>query len=111
MTYVVTEACINCKHTECVEMCPVDAFHAGPNFLVIDPDVCIDCAVCVPECPVDAIYAEADVPAGQQQYVALNAELAQSWPLTKDKAEPLADADEWAEVKDKHQYLVMPEHA
>ncbi len=68
MTFVVTEACIRCKYTDCVDVCPVDAFREGPNFLVIDPDECIDCAVCVPECPVNAIYAEEDVPAGQRAF-------------------------------------------
>jgi ferredoxin len=101
MTYVVTEACINCKHTECVEVCPVDAFHAGPNFLVIDPDACIDCAVCVPACPVDAIFADADVPADMQQYVALNAELAKDWPEIVRKEEALPEAVHWASIKEK----------
>jgi ferredoxin len=101
MTYIVTEACINCKHTECVEVCPVDAFHAGPNFLVIDPDVCIDCAACVPACPVNAIYADADVPADMQQYVALNAELAKDWPEIVRKEEALPEATLWATAKDK----------
>ena len=80
MTYVVTEPCINCKHTSCVEVCPVEAFREGLNFLVIDPDDCIDCAVCVPECPVNAIYAEEDVPADQQEFTALNAELSDLYP-------------------------------
>ena len=62
MTHVVTEACIRCKYTDCVDVCPVDCFREGPNFLTIDPDECIDCAVCIPECPVNAIYAEEDVP-------------------------------------------------
>ena len=62
MTYVVTEACIKCKHTDCVDVCPTDAFREGPNFLAIDPDECIDCTLCVPECPVEAIFAEDDVP-------------------------------------------------
>lgn len=101
MTYVVTEACINCKHTECVEVCPVDAFHAGPNFLVIDPDACIDCAVCVPACPVDAIFADADVPADMQQYVALNAELAKDWPEIVRKEEALPEAAHWASITEK----------
>ena len=101
MTYVVTEACINCKHTECVEVCPVDAFHDGPNFLVIDPDAFIDCAACVPAFPVEAIYADADVPAEMQQYVGLNAELAKDWPEIVQKAEPLPEAALWATVADK----------
>jgi ferredoxin len=96
MTHVVTEACIRCKYTDCVDVCPVDCFREGPNFLTIDPDECIDCAVCIPECPVNAIYAEEDVPDGQQPMVALNAELSQlGWPsITKRKA-PLPDAEEW----------------
>ena len=65
MAYVVAEPCIKCKYTDCVEVCPVDCFYEGPNFLVIHPDECIDCTLCVAECPVDAIYAEDDVPADQ----------------------------------------------
>jgi ferredoxin len=79
MTFVVTEACIRCKYTDCVDVCPIDAFREGPNFLVIDPDECIDCAVCVPECPVNAIFGEEDVPADQQDFTPLNAELARVW--------------------------------
>jgi ferredoxin len=105
MTYVVTEACINCKHTECVEVCPVDAFRAGPNFLVIDPDACIDCAVCVPACPVDAIFPDADVPVDMQQYVALNAELARDWPEIVRKEVALPEATHWASIKDKFDLL------
>ena len=101
MTYVVTEACINCKHTDCVEVCPVDAFHEGANFLVIHPDECIDCGVCVPECPVEAIYADADVPPGLQQYTALNAELAKDWPPITRKVDPLPEASHFAGVRDK----------
>ena len=76
MTYVVTETCIRCKYTDCVDVCPVDCFREGPNFLVIDPDECIDCTLCVAECPVEAIYAEDDVPDDQKDFTALNAELA-----------------------------------
>ncbi|MGO9004677.1 MAG: ferredoxin FdxA [Beijerinckiaceae bacterium] len=101
MTYVVTEACINCKHTECVQVCPVDAFHAGPNFLVIDPDACVDCGACVPACPVEAIFGDADVPALMQLYVGLNAELAKDWPEIVRMENPLPEASLWATVKDK----------
>jgi len=101
MTHVVTESCIKCKYTDCVDVCPVDCFKEGPNMLVIDPDECIDCAVCIPECPVNAIYAEEDLPPGQEAFTALNAELAKSWPTLTDKKDPLADADEWKDVKDK----------
>jgi ferredoxin len=101
MTHVVTESCIKCKYTDCVDVCPVDCFREGPNFLAIDPDECIDCAVCVAECPVNAIYAEEDVPSDQQQFIKLNAELARGWPsITKTKP-ALPDADEWKDVKDK----------
>ena len=81
MAHVVTEPCILCKYTDCVDVCPVDCFREGPNFLVIDPDECIDCAVCIPECPTNAIMAEEDVPEDQQEFIALNAELARVWPF------------------------------
>jgi ferredoxin len=105
MAYVVTEPCIKCKYTDCVDVCPVDCFHEGPNFLVIDPDECIDCTLCVAECPVEAIFAEDDVPDDQRQFIALNAELAKQWPVIVERHAPLPDADEWAKVKDKLQYL------
>ncbi|MDR1529336.1 MAG: ferredoxin family protein [Burkholderiales bacterium] len=105
MTYVVTETCIRCKYTDCVEVCPVDAFREGPNFLVIDPDECIDCTLCVSECPVEAIYAEDDLPAHQEQFVALNAELAKIWPPIIERKEPLPDAEEWRSIKNKIQHL------
>ena len=95
MTHTVTEACIKCKYTDCVEVCPVDCFHEGPNFLVIDPDECIDCTLCEPECPVNAIYPEEDVPAGQEPFVALNAELAKAWPVLATRKDPPVDAAEW----------------
>ena len=95
MPFVVTENCIKCKHTDCVEVCPVDCFHEGPNFLVIDPDECIDCTLCEPECPVNAIYPEEDVPAGQEGFAALNAELSRAWPVLTTRKDPLPDAAEW----------------
>ncbi len=91
MTYVVGENCIRCKLTDCVEVCPVDCFYEGPNFLVIDPDECIDCDLCVPECPVDAIYAEDDLPDDQSEFLELNAELAAIWPRISEQKEPLPD--------------------
>ncbi len=105
MTYVVTENCIKCKYTDCVDVCPVDCFKEGPNMLVIDPDECIDCAVCVPECPVNAIFAEEDVPADQKPFVAINADLAKVWPTITDAKDAPADADEWKEVKEKAKLL------
>ena len=101
MTYVVTEACIRCKHTDCVDVCPTDAFREGPNFLAIDPDECIDCTLCVTECPVEAIFAEDDVPKAQRQFIALNAELSKAWPVIAQKKDALPDAEDWAQVKSK----------
>ena len=105
MTYVVTESCIKCKHTDCVDVCPVDCFREGPNFLVIDPDECIDCAVCVAECPVNAIYAEEDVPDDQRDYIQINRDLAQTWPVITKSIAALPDADAWAEKLPKTQLL------
>ena len=101
MTYVVTEACIRCKYTDCVDVCPVDCFHEGPNFLVIDPDECIDCTLCVAECPVEAIYAEDDVPASQEHFKALNAELAKKWKTIIERKPAPPDADQWKDVENE----------
>ncbi|MDX9741132.1 MAG: ferredoxin family protein [Gammaproteobacteria bacterium] len=105
MTFVVSDECVKCKYTDCVEVCPVDCFHEGPNFLVIDPDECIDCTLCEPECPVEAIHPEDDVPEHQKIYIQLNAELAKVWPVITEKKDPLPDHEEWAAVKDKLDYL------
>lgn len=101
MTYVVTGACIKCKYTDCVDVCPVDCFREGPNFLVIDPDLCIDCTLCVAECPAEAIYAADDVPAEQQAFIGLNAELSRQWPPIVERKDALPDADAWLSVPDK----------
>ena len=105
MTHVVTESCIRCKYTDCVDVCPVDCFREGPNMLVIDPDECIDCAVCIPECPVNAIFAEVDLPEDQAAFLELNAELAQKWPNISKRKDPLPEAEQWNGVPDKLQYL------
>src|SRR5260221_413611 len=105
MPFVVTESCIRCKYTDCVEVCPVDCFHVGPNFLVIDPDECIDCTLCEPECPVEAIFSEEELPAGQEQFTALNAELAKQWPVISERGTPPADAKEWEGKPGKLQLL------
>lgn len=106
MTYVVTEKCIRCKYTDCVEVCPVDCFHEGPNMLVIDPDGCIDCGLCVPECPVEAILTAAELPADRRDFIALNAELSRVWPVLAESKPPAEDAERWAEVGDKRAELV-----
>ncbi|MEJ2553870.1 MAG: ferredoxin family protein [Gammaproteobacteria bacterium] len=105
MTFVVGDNCIKCKFTDCVEVCPVDCFHEGPNFLVIDPDECIDCTLCEPECPAEAIFAEDDVPEDQREFVALNAELAKEWPVITEMKDAPEDADEWNGKKGKIDYL------
>ena len=106
MTYVVTENCIKCKYTDCVDVCPVDCFREGPNFLVIEPGECIDCTLCVAECPADAIFAEEDLPLDQLDFVALNAELAKKWKPIVAKKDAPADADAWKGVKDKLRLLM-----
>jgi len=104
MTYVVTESCIKCKYTDCVDVCPVDCFREGPNMLVIDPDECIDCTLCVPECPVEAIFAEDDVPDSQKEFIALNRERAQVWKPIIERKSPPPDADQWAKVKTRKNF-------
>jgi ferredoxin len=86
MTFVVTAPCFGCKYTDCVDACPVDAFHEGEQMLYIHPEECIDCDACVPECPVEAIFAEADVPNEYKDFIALNAELAPQCPTISEKA-------------------------
>lgn len=93
MTYVVTENCINCKFTDCVEVCPVDCFYEGENTLVIHPDECIDCGVCEPECPADAIRP--DTENGMERWVNLNRQYAEVWPVLTEKKDPLPGADDW----------------
>ena len=101
MTYVVTESCIRCKYTDCVSVCPVDCFHEGPNFLVINPEECIDCHLCVPECPVDAIFSEVDLPDDQVEFIEINANLSKQWPIIDTVKPAPQDAEHWANVKDK----------
>ena len=106
MTFVVGENCINCKHTDCVEVCPVDCFYEGPNFLVIHPDECIDCALCEPECPVDAIFADDELPEDQQQLLDIATELAESWPNISEKKEALPEAETWNGKPNKIELLI-----
>jgi ferredoxin len=106
MTFVVTDNCIQCKHTDCVEVCPVDCFYEGPNFLVIHPDECIDCGDCEPECPIDAIFSEDDLPDDQQAFVEINAELAEVWPNITEQKEAMAEAEKWNGVPNKLEHLI-----
>jgi ferredoxin len=105
MTHVVTESCIRCKYTDCVDVCPTDAFRAGRNMLVISPDDCIDCAVCIPECPVSAIFHEDDLPSEQRKFIPINAELSEQWPMISRRQPAPDDADAWIQVADKAHLL------
>ncbi len=103
MTFVVTDACIKCKYTDCVEVCPVDCFYEGENMLVIHPDECIDCGVCEPECPIEAIKPEAE---DLIDWVEINREYAQQWPNITTKKDGLPEAEEFKDKKDKfNQYF------
>lgn len=101
MTYVVTDNCIKCKYTDCVDSCPTDSFREGPNFLVIHPDWCIDCSLCVDVCPAEAIFRDDQMPPELQEFIAINAELAKSWKPISQSKEPPADADVWNGVPGK----------
>ncbi|MEM7617062.1 MAG: ferredoxin FdxA [Pseudomonadota bacterium] len=100
MAYVVTESCIKCKYTDCVEVCPVDCFYEGENMLVINPDECIDCGVCEPECPIDAIEAESD---DNVKWLEVNKTYSESWPNITSQKEPMAEAEEYQSVDNKYE--------
>lgn len=107
MTYVVCEPCVMCKYTDCVDVCPVDCFVEGENFLAINPDECIDCGACVPECPTEAIFEEDEVPEKWNEYVELNATMAETWPVIAEKKDAMDVADDFKEVEDKRDKLSM----
>ncbi|MEM9170642.1 MAG: ferredoxin FdxA [Pseudomonadota bacterium] len=106
MTYVVTDACIACKYTDCVEVCPVDCFYEGENMLVIEPDECIDCGVCEPECPAEAIVPDTDDPDGK--WVELNGKYAKEWPNLTVKKDALDNADALVSEQDKLETMFSP---
>lgn len=106
MTFVVTDACIRCKYTDCVEVCPVDCFYEGENMLVINPDECIDCGVCEPECPIEAIRPESEE---LLKWVEINREYAMQWPNITAKKPAPADADAYRNVENKFETLFSPE--
>ncbi|SEU32905.1 ferredoxin FdxA [Stigmatella erecta] len=107
MAYVVAEPCIKCKYTDCVEVCPVNCFYEGANFLVIHPDECIDCGACEPVCPTKAIYPETELPDKWKEYKTLNAKLSLEWPNLAEKLAELPEADEFKDKKDKRGMLEM----
>ncbi len=105
MAFIVTDSCIECKHTDCVEVCPVDCFYEGENFLVISPDECIDCGLCEPECPVDAIFSEDELPADQIKFIEINEQLSKEWPNITQKKDALPKAEKYKNQKDKFNLL------
>jgi len=109
VAYVVTEACINCKYTECVDVCPAECFYEGPNMLVIKPDECVDCGLCAPVCPVDAILPENLIPPAQLEFIRLNAEYSLQWPNIALPKEAMNDAEQWKAVKNKRDALLLSE--
>lgn len=105
MAFVITDACIRCKYTDCVDVCPVDCFREGPNTLVIDPDECIDCELCVPQCPIDAIFSIEDLPEDKKEFIEINAELSKTWPAIVTRKDPLPDAEDWKNIPNKVEHL------
>jgi ferredoxin len=99
MTYIVMDNCIKCKFMDCVEVCPVDCFYEGENFLVISPDECIDCGVCEPECPADAIKPDTEDENGK--WLEVNTKYAKLWPNIREKGEPPADRFEYDKMPGK----------
>ncbi|QLK52858.1 ferredoxin family protein [Ehrlichia ruminantium] len=119
MTHFITDRCIKCKYTDCVEVCPVDCFYEGPNMLVIDPDQCIDCGVCIPECPIDAIIADDsikdilesdnnvlnDEQKSFKKFYEINREFSKKWENITSRKSPLPDAESYKYKKDKFIYF------
>ncbi len=105
MAYVVAEPCIKCKYTDCVEVCPVNCFYEGENFLVIHPDECIDCGACEPVCPTKAIYPETELPKEWKEYQKLNADFSTKWPNIAAKKAALPEAEEFKDQKGKRAQL------
>ena len=107
MTFVVSDKCIRCKYMDCIDPCPVDCFHEGPEFIVINPDECIDCNICAIECPVDAIYQDKELPEDQKDFIEINRRLSQIWPRAVSGSNPLSEREQWRDVPNKRQYLLI----
>ncbi|MFB3081967.1 MAG: 4Fe-4S binding protein [Gammaproteobacteria bacterium] len=93
MTTIITDNCIDCRFTDCVEVCPVACFHGDDKQLYIDPEVCIDCSACIPECPVEAIYEDDDIPEDKLHWIEKNAERAPQLPVVDSQVDPLPTAE------------------
>lgn len=100
MTYLVTDACVRCKYTDCVEVCPVDCFYEGENMLVIHPDECIDCGVCEPECPVEAIVPDTEDDANGK-WLKINSDFSKTWPVITRRKDPPEDHEQMAQETGK----------
>ena len=104
MSYIVTENCIRCKYTDCVEVCPVDCFYEGKNMLFINPEECIDCGVCEPECPIGAIISEDDSKHNSQEterWLKINSKYSALSPKITKRKEPMPDADQYSKQSEK----------
>lgn len=62
MALLITDECINCD--VCEPQCPNKAITMGPEFYIIDPDLCTECVGhtgepgCVKVCPVECIIPD-----------------------------------------------------
>ena len=108
MSFIIGKSCVGCVDTACVDVCPVDCFYEGPNFLVINPDECIDCAVCIPECPANAIVAEEDIkdPNEKAYWLEVNTRLSANWVRITKKKQPLPDSEEWKDKPNKRNEII-----
>ena len=105
MSFIVTGKCICCKYTNCIEVCPVNCFHEGENFVVINPEICIDCALCEAECPAEAIVSDYNITNNEKKFIVLNKNLSKIWPIIKNKKPPQPNAENWKKIKEKLKYL------
>ena len=108
MAFIVGDACVKCKLTDCVEVCPVEAFHEGPNMLYINPETCIDCNACVEECPVEAIFADVDVPDKWEKYTDMNEQMCNEYPVIIEKMDPLPSAKTLEEMASFQIHNLLP---
>jgi ferredoxin len=100
MSYIVTTHCVDCKYTDCVTVCPVDAFHEGPRMVYINPDTCVNCDACVPACPIEAIFSEENLPSKYQEWVQINIDGAAKFPIINQKKDPIPGAKSLDELKE-----------
>lgn len=99
MSYIVTQHCVDCKYTDCVAVCPVDAFHEGERMVYINPDTCVNCDACVPACPIEAIFSEENLPSKFQSYVDINRDGCVSNPVINQKKDAMPGAKTLEELK------------